>query len=159
MSEPLAWAAGFFDGEGAFTCTVNGGTQRSVKDYPGTPRFQAQIGQSYSPETLWRFRAAVGVGNVTGPYGSTLERMGRYRWQYAVTKFEDAQQVVCSLWPWLSTPKRQQAADALTRHREYWRTHGNLNKAEVTCDCGVTVRGRGALASHRRFKHPQAVML
>lgn len=57
----LAWAAGLFDGEGS---SYYNESSRSL---------QIRISQNYDPEVLERFRAAVGVGKVYGPYGG--ERM------------------------------------------------------------------------------------
>ena len=113
----LAWAAGLFDGEGSLTCTMNGGTLRSKTGYIGTPRVQVQIGQSYSPEVLERFKDAVGVGYVLGPY--TKAGHGP-RWQFTTVKYEACQWIVIQLWPYLSGPKKDQMKAAFKKHHDFW---------------------------------------
>jgi len=95
----LAWAAGFFDGEG------------SIQLRRGT-LLQLYVGQT-DPRPLERFAAAVGVGKVNGPYGP-YPRKGRantwkpmYAWQVGGRK---AEQVFDLLRPFLSEPKREQYA-------------------------------------------------
>jgi len=66
----LAWAAGFFDGEG----NVSMYTKRvdpSVKSSGRRPYLVVQIGQGGSTEELERFVKAVGIEgtSVLGPYG------------------------------------------------------------------------------------------
>lgn len=53
--EALAWAAGFFDGEGNTSLSNRG-------------QLTLQIGQSGDTELLDRFRITVGEGVVRGPY-------------------------------------------------------------------------------------------
>lgn len=58
----LAWAAGFFDGEGYV------GVYYDRRAALPKPKLQVSINQ-VNPEHLHRFRAAVGrLGNLTGPY-------------------------------------------------------------------------------------------
>ena len=95
----LAWAAGFFDGEGSVGCyeTENGSKFRS-------PRLNLQVCQT-SPDVLIRFANAVGVGRVRGPYGPKAANSSPY-WSYGTEAFQNVQQVVASLWPMLSQQKR-----------------------------------------------------
>jgi len=102
-SEQLAWAAGFFDGEGsAFVSTR--------ADRPGYLRLDVtvpQCGHDAPPEVLMRFRAAVlGVGAITGPDTNDM-----YVWR--ARGFQEAQATVALLWPQLGPVKRAQAADAM----------------------------------------------
>ena len=99
----LAWAAGFFDGEG---CTT------AVSRAPsGGFRFQSQVCQ-VELAVLERFKTAVGVGRIYGPY-SRPNRQDHYRFQTA--SFEDTQAMIALLWKWLSEPKRQQAKRVLLK--------------------------------------------
>lgn len=93
----LAWAAGFFDGEG------------SIQLRRGT-MLQLYVGQT-DPRPLERFAAAVGAGKVRGPYGP-YARNGKpnnwkpmYAWQLGGRK---AESVFATLRPYLSEPKREQ---------------------------------------------------
>lgn len=96
----LAWAAGFFDGEGwAAPVRFGRGQQR---------RPQAQINQSDDddvPEALVRFRAAVGgAGNIGGPHRKA-GRKDRYWWVAASRA--DVERVGRVLDPWLGDVKRR----------------------------------------------------
>lgn len=99
--EELAWAAGFFDGEGN-TCVINRGR--------GGQRIAIQISSTYKP-TLERFLSAVHQGRIYGPY-----KRGDYKeqWVYRVNGWPTCQAVIAMLWPFLSGDKRSQAADKLS---------------------------------------------
>lgn len=97
--EELAWAAGFFDGEG------HAGLSRrdEVRVYP-----QVSVTQIHR-DTLERFQRAVGGrGKIYGPYFTKSGVHGQYTWK--VRRFEDVQFVMCALWPWLHRVKREQFA-------------------------------------------------
>jgi hypothetical protein len=79
--EALAWAAGFFDGEGCFHFSLrrrsDGALDRST---------QVRMTQADS-EVLIRFRDAVGgLGRVYGPYDKRRATW-RPQWQYAAYGF------------------------------------------------------------------------
>jgi len=104
----LAWAAGFFDGDGwaAFV------TQRGRRN--GNPR--AQINQSSVdgvPEALIRFREAVGVGRVLGP--KIVEGREPLYWWVASSR-GDVRTTGESIGPWLSSQKRAQFMRAVGLH-------------------------------------------
>jgi hypothetical protein len=93
----LAWAAGFFDGEGHV---------RSKKDANGR-RAEMQVAQK-TRECLERLQKAIGgVGTIGGPYHS---RNPVYFWY--LTKTPEVDRVLTILWPYLSGPKRTQAEKA-----------------------------------------------
>lgn len=103
--EELAWAAGFFDGEGCFRLHTKSGTDG---------RFYAQVTiNQIHPEVLERFQKAVlGIGVVHGPYvpsGTTKSGQPRKEmWVYRCTNFEHAQAVYVMLYPFLGIVKREQ---------------------------------------------------
>ena len=99
--EKLAWAAGFFEGEGCFHRN-KGSSKNSSPDY-GT----LQIAQ-VNPEPLDKFRAVFPFLYPARPQGKNQI------WALRSGKFEHVQAVVAALWPWLSTKRRQQAKLALT---------------------------------------------
>ena len=104
--ETLAWAAGFMDGEGSFTLG-----RRPAR----RPQLHVQIGQNH-PEPLARFRDAVGVGRVYGPYarrGSGANHSFNPRFEYRTGSFENGQAVLAMLWPWLGSAKKAQAKRCL----------------------------------------------
>ena len=110
--EELAWAAGFFDGEGCFSYTQAG-------------RYGcATIGQT-EREPLERFLRAVGVGVVYGPYKRTYPgRLSKKPWyDYRAQTQETVQAVVAMLWFSLGTKKRVQAVRVLRRSATCHRGH------------------------------------
>ena len=97
--EDRAWAAGFFDGEGSVSLAKN-------------RWLRINIGQA-DPEPLERFRAAVGLGRVLGPYQHVPTRGGylpKPHWMWATNQYDEIETIAGVLWPWLSGPKRAQFA-------------------------------------------------
>ena len=114
--ESLAWAAGFFDGEGC-TRAIEADGPHGV-----THHTEMAITQIHR-DTLERFQDAVGgLGYIVGPdfYGG--RKNGLWRWR--LTDWRGIQAVLAMLWPWLGPHKKQQArvkmaaavADRRTRH-------------------------------------------
>lgn len=101
----LAWAAGFFDGEGSTTF--------SGKNYPRIEIGQKPRNNELVPEVLERFQKAMGMGN------TRIERRkdGRVYFSIKIFGFEKCQAVIAFLWPWLSLVKRQQAIKILKLSR------------------------------------------
>ena len=102
--EELAWAAGFFDGEGSTSKsthqTVNGNTRYYAK---------IQLGQ-VDRRNLERFHKSIGgIGKIRGPVKTPTKP--RYDW--SAGGFEDVQAVIALLWCWLSPAKRDQAKGVL----------------------------------------------
>jgi hypothetical protein len=114
----LAWAAGFFDGEGtAVLAGVNStrvhATTGRRRDYP-TPHLA--VTQHYDPETIHRFhRAVVGLGAVYGPH-SSKGTAHHPRWSWSARRPTEVLAVVPMLWPWLSGPKRAQIHGVITAY-------------------------------------------
>lgn len=103
----LAWAAGYFDGEGHTGLTHKRRSTRTV---------MIQIG-STDLEPLERFKDAVGgVGSINGPYERDNPAHQPY-WQYACSSFEGVQHIMAVLWKYLSEPKRSQMHNAVMTQR------------------------------------------
>src|SRR3981081_1269967 len=101
----LAWAAGFFDGEGWANAIAHEGRQ--------TRQPHAQINQSDDsgvPLVLERFRSAVGRGRIGGPERRE-GRIDRYGW--IVSSRSDVADVWRRIDPWLGTVKRAAFGAAL----------------------------------------------
>lgn len=115
----LAWAAGFFDGEGSTSLC------RKQGRYPFIRMNISQAGER-GRFVLERFQNAVrNCGDVRGPYnhaGSTglTRQEGRYSWDTG--RFEHVQAVIAMLWKYLSPVKRLQAASALQEYHDRERT-------------------------------------
>jgi len=99
----LAWAAGFFDGEGSTFASER-------VDRPGYLRLEMtvpQCGHTGMPEALLRFQAAVlGLGSITGPDDDDM-----YFWRAG--GFSEAQAAVALVWSELGCVKRAQATKAM----------------------------------------------
>ena len=99
----LAWAAGFFDGEGTTLFYRPGGTRE----------LRLAVNQ-VDREVLDRFHAALGgISYISGPfrYASMGRRRPQWRWQAG--RFGHVQAGIAMLWKFLGTVKRKQAAEAL----------------------------------------------
>lgn len=102
--EELAWAAGFFDGEGNI---------HAAKLPSGRKFLTLQVSQ-VNRQPLDRFQKAVGsLGNVVGPYKRRTRLNAQPIYHYQNRRFESAQAVIALLWNFLSEPKRQQATRVL----------------------------------------------
>lgn len=132
--EELAWAAGFFDGEGCVTSS-EAGSRRPMM-------FITQ----YDPRLLRRFRQAVGFGKVYGPYRSGSRRAHRasksvferllakpavyvptFRWVWKTNGgYRDVEAIANMLSPWLGVRKKHDARRILkaapkpARYLTYW---------------------------------------
>ncbi len=101
----LAWAAGFFDGDG-WAALVRPKRRRT-----GQPMAQINQGSLVGvPEVLTRFRAAVGVGRIGGPKIED-SRQPLYRW--VAGSRGDVSRPGELIGPWLSPQKRRQFSSAV----------------------------------------------
>jgi hypothetical protein len=141
--EALAWAAGFFDGEG--NIRYDDGRRAGKTDRSNVTLQVQQI----DPEVLHRFQRAVGgIGTVYGPYRRFDSRTGKehsLQWQFSIQRYDQAQAAIVMLWPFLSSIKRAQAHDALKRARDSWR-----RKPKTSNHVGVDyVKNRGKWRARR----------
>lgn len=98
----LAWAAGFFDGEGWAAKNKTRGVQSRIN----------QAGPNGMPAVLIKFQRALGVGRLKGPH---IEegRQDLYWWE--VTSRPDVERVADLIAPWLCPAKRAEFERALGR--------------------------------------------
>lgn len=113
----LAWAAGFFDGEG-YVGWRRGNRHSDPKrrTYMG---IVANVAQK-TPELLKRFCKIVGVGKVYGPYvnGRSGTNKRHYSFRFNVSSYEDVEFLGELLFPYLGTKRQQQFTEAI----HSWRT-------------------------------------
>lgn len=117
----LAWAAGFFDGEGCVGC-YDTRAVRGRGHGKGAIRLMMAISQtpttaSCVPDVLCRFRQAVGSGRI-GAVHPQPERSfpnGRPHYRLSISGAEDVRTVYDKLRPYLSEVKRAQFELALKR--------------------------------------------
>lgn len=127
----LAWAAGFFDGEGSICCSFRAG--------------RAEISFSVSQSDrrpIDRFHKVIKVGSVRGPYAQRYVN-GKPYYIYSVSTHSRIQAVVAMLWRWLSEPKREQVTRAiqsilptLQKSFEYNSRIADLRAEYVKLKCG-----------------------
>jgi hypothetical protein len=109
----LAWAAGFFDGEGYV-----GKWWTNKKDRKSqTLTIRTTIHQAH-PEVLRRFASAVGVGKVRGPFKKRKERNWSPMWEYQAA-CQDTLKVADRLIPYLSPVKVRQFKDVVSAYTEH----------------------------------------
>lgn len=169
----LAWAAGFFDGEGSTGTWPN-------KNRPGAINLFANVTQQSAssdeiPAVLTRFRVAVrGLGRISAPTPDL--RSGTYLCQWRTHSFEEVQAVVALLWQDLGPVKRAQAARSLrayhaqfsqirARHRRPARTRRadlpaavhpvEKTRTELAWAAGL-FDGEGSTETQRRRRGAQA---
>jgi hypothetical protein len=97
----LAWAAGFFDGEGSTSAHIGRGIQLHLPQVDVRP--------------LQRFQLAVcGLGTLRGPYPPKGKQQRSFC-VWSLTKFEHSQAVIAMLWRYLSDPKKEQMTRVVTQ--------------------------------------------
>ncbi len=112
----LAWAAGFFGGEGSISARAS--IDRSRRRYIKMSIVQAAAAGTDLPELLIRFRAAVGnLGRFRGPREPTNPWSRRSQYEWFASSHADVSSVVEALRPWLDIRKLKQANRALDRYR------------------------------------------
>lgn len=110
----LAWASGFFDGEGSTGSLADERRRAAARVYASVG--QQSRSRELVPSVLTRFQRAVGgMGYIRPPYLD--ERSGTFSHQWRADSFEEAQAVIALLWSNLGEIKRAQAAGALELFR------------------------------------------
>src|SRR5438874_2443181 len=104
--EALAWAGGFFEGEG---CIVNGRYSATGGIRSGIALSAAQT----SLEPLERLMEAVGLGTINGPRLPKSQFSRAPLWTWQVGGFEKTQAVIAMLWPYLSARRKARACAVL----------------------------------------------
>lgn len=103
----LAWAAGFYEGEGTIT-----GSRSHNKFY-----LRMRVTQVHK-DVIDRFHAAVKIGRVFGPYTNRKDSLGKkpiYGWE--VTKISDVECVLKLLWGNLSSRRKEQAIGIIEKYK------------------------------------------
>jgi|SRR5678816_4000552 len=102
----LAWASGFYDGEGSISC-------RALR-LNNAPRLSLSLSQvELGP--LKKFKRCLwGLGKIYGPMFHGANHI--YRWE--TTGFERCQMGIILMWNELSDVKKEQAKKALTLYLE-----------------------------------------
>jgi len=107
--EELAWAAGFFDGEGNI--------YYSNKNKRRSPRLILQIAQ-VRREPLDKFQSVFNVGSIGGPYKPKTANSSPY-FTYKVESFQNVQFICAAFWEFLSEPKKESFILMLKQYLEF----------------------------------------
>ncbi len=97
-SEQIAWAAALFEGVGCFSTA-------GQRNKPSATLAMTDF------DVVERFAAIVQVGNLTGPNDRPAPRKPILSWQAG--SHEEVQFLVCLLWKWLGTRRRERAHELL----------------------------------------------
>jgi hypothetical protein len=114
--EELAWAAGFFDGEGSISISQTNKNRGTPKKLFWHTNLEISQSGELGHEVLNRFKISVGnLGKVYGPY-PPAKKYGhtKIRYRYMAYKFGDVQAIIAMLWNWLGTVKREQISNKLS---------------------------------------------
>lgn len=119
--EELAWAAGFFEGEGCFTRSIQ--TRGNSTAY----NLKAHISQT-TEEPIIKFYEAIGFGRINGPYQN-----GKYKeyWRYEAAGYERVQELLVMLWPHLSDRRKEEGTKIILGYREFEKTRVRFNNSEA----------------------------
>ena len=134
----LAWAAGFYDGEGS--TTTNG---RHVV---------MAVGQ-VDPRPLLRLQDALGgCGHLNQTWPPNRRSRGWSPiWVWRLTRSEEIQAALNALWPYLSEPKREQALATISKAGGFTPARGDGTR----CHRGHPLYGPNVYLASRR-SGPQA---
>lgn len=107
MSEELAWAGGFFDGEGS-TCLDK---HRTHADFFVPVLYVPQSADSGTAPELLRLKDALGLGTISGVQKAKPPRKPYRRWR--VFTIKRVFRALHMLWPFIGEVKRAQARRAM----------------------------------------------
>lgn len=141
----LAWAAGFWDGEGSAYLT--GSSDRATKQP------QARIDQSSTagiPDVLVRFRAAVGFGVVQGP---DLAEGREPLYRYVVSNRAEIEKLMGSLSPFLGAVKRSQLERVVGKRAPHPAGWGHLSEDERHAWAAGLWDGEGSVCLLKHRSH------
>ena len=116
--EELAWAGGFFSGEGCTVCHIH--KTRNERPYPFI-----HINQIHEEELI-RFNDAIGnLGNVIGPYIKKSNKLSKKpMWAINCYGYEKTKHILEMLWPYLSKAKQEQGLRVINQCKEYHEDEG-----------------------------------
>jgi len=109
--EELAWAAGFFDGEGSVGLYKHNKARYKY--------LRLSVGQT-DKEVISRFNRSIDNLGTINKRKHIPNR--KPFWVVSVSGFENTQAIITMLWSWLSRPKRRQATKALGETLAYLKT-------------------------------------
>lgn len=114
-AQELAWAAGFFDGEGNTQCSIR---TRPNSLFKRGRSIKMSVGQ-VDPRPLYRFHIAInGLGKICGPYVRVKRPKECSSYEWRVTNLLETKAVIALLWDFLSEPKQEQIVKVLQKYED-----------------------------------------
>lgn len=118
----FAWAIGLYEGEGSCSCTPH-------RNGKGRLNLRPRMGLWMTDEdTVRRFAAAVGVGNVYGPRTRT-DRSSLPQWGWSVQRMYDVEALLLRMLPHLGERRKAQAQRVLDGIAEIRAGRGRIQVA------------------------------
>jgi hypothetical protein len=108
VSTELAWAAGFFDGDGNVSAYY--------RESRGTLTLQMVVTQK-DRRPLQRLHTVLGVGRIYEVHPTARPERHWYQWQLHVNR--EVLRAMDKLWPYLSEPKREQWLSVKAKYDTY----------------------------------------
>lgn len=144
----LAWAAGFFDGEGHVALRRRGNWRELVLSV-------SQSGQSGRVILERMQRALGGLGKIGGPWIPKRANLPVYRLD--MRGYVDVQASIALMWRWLSDVKRAQASAAMVNCRDYFARRSLMGDgpAKLTRQQVEDLRARYAVVKAGRKRAPR----
>ncbi len=151
--EELAWAGGFFSGEGSIALFSDSRTRRDYRY--GSLYVTQATADGTTPVTLLRLSGALfGLGRVRGPFTrhDPWSKLPQYRW--SIRSREGVQAALAAMWPWLGSRVRRKAEETLrtingqTRRyaerdgRGRWSTHADLRAGPASSNLALSAARR-----------------
>jgi hypothetical protein len=148
----LAWAAGFFDGEGSTCCSNNNGHRHT--------RLQLSIGQKNykndTADTLVRFKNIFKCGKI---YKKNIIGKEINQKQFYVTIATDVKKIIKLMYPFLSKAKKEQYKNAVKLYikglKKIGKKFGQTNKKPVIqlTLSGKFIKKWSSLSEARKILH------
>lgn len=130
--QELAWAAGFYDGEGSSFARLSQENTRGRS-------IQARVGNT-NPCVLVRFQQALGgLGKIYGPYQRRHPHRQFHEWR--VCDYEGVWQFATLLMPYLSGEKSHQLASAMMDFGKPKPTIVDIHRSQTHCLRGHPLSG------------------
>lgn len=125
-ADKIAWAAGFFEGEG------------SIYAWPGKRKLDGTYNNycklwvtNTDESTIDLFSSCLNdIGRKFGPYHQGAAHHKEY-WTYNITSFERVQFVISAFWPWLSPRRKEKAEEVLLLGRKSKYAEDNRHRAKI----------------------------
>lgn len=120
--ESIAWAAGFFEGEGSISCSSS--------------NWQIAL-KNTDMQMLQRFQSVVGRGRIY----PERRLVGKPIYVWKCGKSDDIYHAAALLWNYLSDRRQDQLLDVIVKRQEYLSSRTRLDRAHRSSQTGLCFNG------------------